>query len=108
MRFEIDKHWDKLKRISKLSEKELQEAKFKVFSQITFINEELIPAKTWLSAEKTVTDIDPDDIDFIALNKYLVGNLWTGDKRLYSGLKKKNFKRVYSTAELVTIREENE
>lgn len=104
MRHEIEKHWEKLKRISKFSESELQESRFKVFTKINFINEELIPEKTWIAAEEIVGDIDLDDSDFIALTKHLKGYLWTGDKELYNGLKRKNVKRVYNTSELITLR----
>jgi len=45
-----------------------------------------------------------DDTDFLALTKYLKGYLWTGDKELYNGLKKKNFKRIDNTAELIVFR----
>ncbi len=104
MRFEIEKHWEKLKRISKLSDSQLDEARFRIFENIHFINEELIPPKIWLIAEKISTDIDIDDTDFIALTKYLKGYLWTGDKELYNGLKIKNFKRVFTTIELSVMR----
>jgi len=40
MRFEIEKHWDKLKRISKFTDKELQESLYRLFTKIHFINEE--------------------------------------------------------------------
>lgn len=104
MRHEIEKHWAKLKRISKLSDSELREAEHKLFAKINFINEELIPTKTWLAAEELVESIDIDDLDFVALTKHLKGYLWTGDKELYSGLKRKNFKRVYNTSELMILR----
>jgi len=104
MRHEIEKHWIKLKRISKLTDSELEESRFKIFSKINFINEELIPTKTWIAAEEIVKSIDIDDSDFIALTKHLRGYLWTGDKELYNGLKKQNFKRVYNTTELITLR----
>jgi len=104
MRYEIEKHWEKLKRISKLSDSELDESRFNIFSRVNFIKEDLIPEKIWLSAEKLVSDIDIDDSDFIALTKYLKGYLWTGDKELYNGLKLKNFKRVYNSAELLSLR----
>ena len=107
MRYEIEKHWEKLKRISKLSEEELNESKYRIFSRVNFINEELIPEKTWISSEQLVFEIDQDDIDFIALTKYLKGYLWTGDKELYKGLKEKKFKRVYNTSELITKRNTN-
>jgi predicted nucleic acid-binding protein len=104
MRYEIEAHWEKLKRISKLLESELEESRFKIFVRINFINEELIPEKTWLAAEEITQDIDMDDSDFVALTKHLKGYLWTGDKELYNGLKKKNFKRIYNTAKLIAIR----
>lgn len=104
MRFEIEKHWEKLKRISKLSDKELNESQFFVFSKINFINEELIPENTWIETEKLVEDVDIDDADFLALTKHLDGFLWTGDKELYNGLKRKGFVKVYNTTELIGFR----
>lgn len=104
MQHEIDKHWGKLKRISKLSELELAEARFKVFKKINFINEELIPKKTWILAERLAANIDIDDTDFIALTKHIKGYLWTGDKKLYSALKRKHFKQIFNTSDLVSIR----
>lgn len=104
MRYEIEKHWEKLKRISKLSDTELEEARFKIYGKINFINEELIPKKTWLASEIIVADIDFDDIDFVALTKHLKGFLWTGDMELYNGLKRKKFKRVFNSAELIGLR----
>jgi len=104
MRAEIDHHWEKLKKVSKLSEAELQESKFKMFGNISFINEELVPSNIWLKSEKMVEDIDEDDIDFVALTTFLKGYLWTGDKKLYAGLKAKEFNRVYNTMDMVAIR----
>ena len=75
-----------------------------MLSRIQLINEELIPEKTWLISEALVNDIDIDDIDFVALTKHLKAYLWTGDKRLYNGLKGKKYKRVYNTAELIQLR----
>lgn len=104
MQYEIRKHWPKLKKISGLSDHELQTAYDKLLTRITFINEELIPEKIWLQSEKTVARIDPDDIDFVALTKYLKGILWTGDKRLYKKLKEQSFRTVYNTDDLLRFR----
>ncbi|MBC7382890.1 MAG: hypothetical protein H7296_07820 [Bacteroidia bacterium] len=76
-----------------------------MFTKINFINEELIPTKTWLAAEQIVAGFDVDDSDFGALTKHLKGGLWTGDKELYIGLKLKNFNRVYYTFELIALRD---
>lgn len=104
MRYEIEYHWKKLKQISKLSDVQLKESQVKIFGKIIFINEELIPEKIWISSEIITNDIDIDDLDFIALTRHLKGYLWTGDKELYNGLKKKNFNRLFNTAELFELR----
>ena len=105
MRFEIEKHWNKLLKASKLNEDELRESQYRLYKKLHFIQEELISGKMWNYAEKIVKDIDIDDIDFIALNKYLNGYLWTGDKELYNGLITKNYSKVYNTQELYGLRE---
>lgn len=104
MRYEIRKHWNKLLKISKLSEQELRTASDLMLSRLNFINEELIRKEEWLQAEKIVSDIDIDDIDFVALTKHLRGSLWTGDKSLYEGLKAKRFRTVYNTQEVFKLR----
>lgn len=104
MRFEISKHREKLKKIAKLSDEELDVSLALVFSRIHFINEELIPDETWLKAEKLVQDVDENDIDFVALTIFLKAKLWTGDKILYNGLKDRNFNKIYTTAEMIAAR----
>ncbi len=104
MRLEIRKHWTKLKRISKLSDDQLEESNFKILSKLRFINEELIPIQIWEKAEKLVSNIDIDDVDFVALADYTKGSLWTGDKVLYNGLKALKYKRVFNTQDLLEVR----
>jgi predicted nucleic acid-binding protein len=103
MRLEINKHWHKLKKISKLSEEQLHISYTQVLSKLKFINEELIPSEIWLQAEKITKDIDIDDIDFVAMVKFLKATLWTGDKVLYTGLKKIGFKKICNTHDLNLI-----
>ena len=104
MRFEIWKHWNKLKKISKLTDLELEIAYDKMLTKLTFINEELIPQTDWEKAEALVADIDLDDIDFVALTRYLKGSMWTGDKPLYEGLKTKRFRTIYNTQDMIKLR----
>ncbi len=105
MKIEITRHWGKLIKISKLSEGNLLESYIRIISKITFINEELIPKETWELAENLVNNIDPFDIDFIALSIHLKANLWTGDKVLYNGLQNINFKNILNTADLKIIKD---
>ena len=105
MRYEIQKHWERLKKISKLSEKQLQISYTHVLVKLNFINEEIIPAATWLSSEQITKGIDIDDTDFVALTTFLRATLWTGYKVLYKGLKKIDFKKIINTNELLALRE---
>jgi predicted nucleic acid-binding protein len=41
-----------------------------------------------------------DDLVFVALNEYLDKVLWTGDMKLYKGLKKKGYKKVVTFREI--------
>jgi hypothetical protein len=52
MRYEIQKHWEKLKKISKLSDEQMQVSYTQVLSKLKFINEEIIPVETWLASEQ--------------------------------------------------------
>jgi hypothetical protein len=78
-----------------LSDKQLEISYTQVLSKIKFINEEIIPAELWLASEEITKEIGIDDTDFA--EKFLKATLWTGDKVLYSGLKKRNFKKIFLT-----------
>ena len=104
MRYEIQKHWIRLQKISKLSEQQLQISYTQVISKVKFINEEIIPIEIWLTAEDITKEIDIDDTDFVALSKFLKASLWTGVKILYNGLKKIEFKRLLNTTEILALR----
>jgi len=103
MKFEISKHWDKLKKLSKLSEYQLEKSRELIYSKLHFIDEAIIPPKVWIKAEKIATNIDINDIDFIALSIFLKATLWTGDKHLYNGLEKIEFKKSIITADLFEL-----
>ena len=104
MRQEIHTHWDRMKKISKLPEEQLQISYTQVLSKLKFINEEIIPLEIWLTSENLLKAIYVDDTDFVALTTFLPARLWTGDKLLYNGLKKLNFKKVITTSELLALR----
>ena len=104
MRYEIQKHWQRLQKISKLSDEQLGVSYTQVLSKLKFINEEIIPAETWVASEKITKRIDIDDTDFVALTKFLKATLRTGDKSLYEGLKRLDFKKMINTSELLALR----
>jgi predicted nucleic acid-binding protein len=103
LRTEIRKHWERIKKISKLTDHQLEESFDSLLTKISFINEEIIPQKTWEDSEKITEDIDFDHTDFIALTKHLKAKLWTGDVELRNGLKNKGFKNVLTTTEILKL-----
>jgi len=104
MLVELRNHQDKLKKASKLSDENIEIAKYKLFKFFDFVTLEIVPEQYWIEAEKLITDIDLDDIAFVALSLYLGAYLWTGDKILYNGLKSKGFNKILSTTDLNQLR----
>ena len=100
LRTEIQRHKNKLLKLTKLTEDQLLELEDLVTQHITFIDERLIPQDILIKTEIQLKAIDPDDTVFIALAKHLEGKLWTGDLQLYNGLKAKRFKDIILTSDL--------
>lgn len=103
MCYEIEKSWKKIREHSKLPLDKLDFVYRLILSNLVFINEEMIPSEIWLEVEDITKGIDIQDSDFVALTMYLNATLWTGDKFLYNGLRKKNFKNVINTTELLAL-----
>ena len=100
LRTEINRHRNRLLKLTKLSKDELAELESLVIHNITFIDERLLPQALLKQTEILLKSIDPNDTPFVALTKHLEGKLWTGDMQLYNGLKTKRFKDILTTAEL--------
>ena len=100
MRNEIQRHRNKLLKITKLTEEQLTELEELVTKHITFIDERLISQNLLIKTEIQLKAIDSNDTVFVALAKQLEGKLWTGDLQLYNGLKAKRFKDIILTSEL--------
>jgi predicted nucleic acid-binding protein len=101
---EIDKHWEKLKRISKLDDNDILESQRLIYKNIDFIDEGQIPKIYRVQAYDLVKDIDLNDMVFVALNEYQKSILWTGDKALISGLKEIGYDRAITTDEMIKLR----
>ncbi len=101
---EIFKHYGRLSKISGMSIEQIREAEFQVCKDIVFLSEEHIKKGTWLAAEKLVADIDPKDTAYVAYSKHFRCKIWSGDKALMKGLKKKGSTNVITTEELYRLR----
>ncbi|WP_056928835.1 PIN domain-containing protein [Candidatus Symbiothrix dinenymphae] len=104
LRTEIYSHHDKLVKISQLTLEQVLESEYQIYKSITFISEEQISSENWMFASNLVSDIDPKDVVYIAYAKQFKCKLWTGDKKLMSGLANKSYRNTLSTSDLFEIR----
>jgi predicted nucleic acid-binding protein len=97
---EILEHFSKIVKLSGLTKKEIQIQLNYYFNRIKFIDISNIPKKYILDAFDIVSDIDPDDVFFVALNRYKKYQIWTSDKKLIAGLEKKGYNICITTAQI--------
>ncbi|HAQ18817.1 MAG TPA: nucleotide-binding protein [Prolixibacteraceae bacterium] len=101
LQVEIQNHFQKIKKITNLSDYEVNELTEILYTKINFISEEFIPKESLLKADELTKDVDFDDVMFVALSLHLNCKLWTGDKVLVNALVKKGFRKFISTSELM-------
>jgi predicted nucleic acid-binding protein len=104
---EIRRHIDKIRQYSGLNDDDLCELTSMIENRIFFIDEELLPLPVIAEAQEWVSGIDFDDFAFVAIASYLDGWLWTGDKKLMSGLREKGYDHVLSTSDLCNMLDED-
>jgi predicted nucleic acid-binding protein len=100
---EIFKHRVKILSLSGLKPSQFESTFHSITSRIKFIDEILLSDDIIDQAQKLTADIDENDTLFVALANYLNCQLWTGDKKLISGLRKKNYPGIFTTEELYHI-----
>jgi predicted nucleic acid-binding protein len=105
LRIEIYRHYPRLQKISGLSFEEVRESESQVCKDISFISEEQIQTSSWAFAEKLVADIDPKDTPYVAYSKQFRCKIWSGDKKLVEGLRKKGFNKFISIEDLYLLRD---
>ncbi|MEZ4884176.1 MAG: PIN domain-containing protein [Chitinophagales bacterium] len=91
---------EKIIKYSRMEEEEVLELLFLVLKKIQFVNESQISDLSFEKARELTEDIDVKDIGFVALTIELEAILWTGDKKLYRGLKAKGFENVVNLEDL--------
>lgn len=94
---EIEKHKDKIIKLSNQSEIHIDKIISILLKKIKIIDLELIPKKILSDAERLLIDIDIDDTEFVAITDYLNGKLWSGDKKLIKGLLKKGWNKFVTS-----------
>lgn len=64
-----------------------------LLENIRFFDEDAISIGSWTEAWRLCRDVDEKDVAYVALTLELQADLWTGDKELETGLRKKGFTR---------------
>ena len=103
LKTELHNHKKKMCKIAGYTEQEWEELFYLITSKIKFIDEILISDKDFGNATKAIATVDKDDILFVALANHLHTYLWTGDKKLITGLKAKGFTKVLTTEMLYQL-----
>ncbi len=104
LRYEIKDKYSKLRSIAGISIEQIMEAEYQVCKDVTFISEEQIGKKFWKEAYDLVNDIDTKDIQYVAYARQFKCKIWSGDKKLFKGLKAKGFVNIITTNDLFELR----
>jgi predicted nucleic acid-binding protein len=104
LRHEIKTKYQRLQSISGLSIERIMEAGYQVCKEITFISEEQIDPGFWNESLDLVHNVDIKDIQYVAYAKQFRCKIWSGDKKLFKGLREKEFVNLATTDELFAIR----
>lgn len=91
---EIFKYKEKILKYSRLTESELHEYLIRILERIQFTRYDVISRENRQAALELCEDIDEKDTPFIALALELDAKVWTGDKKLITGLKAKDFSKI--------------
>lgn len=100
---EITNHKEKILFLTGYSQEQFNDTFQMITGRLTFVDDILLTDDDLKKAIAQVSGIDSDDALFVALNNHLLANLWTGDKRLINGLRKKGYSRILNTDELYEI-----
>lgn len=108
---ELFKHKNKIMDFANQSEEKVLEVIYSYLKGIELVNEGHLASEIWLKAEELTNEVDKNDIAFVALTIHMENSfLWTNDKPLIKGLKRKGFERILTTNELLVklIKSSNE
>lgn len=93
---EIFKHKERIVKNAKVEdENEVYEYLNEVLQHIHFINEDFVSISNYVKAYRMCKDVDEFDTPFVALALELNAKLWSNDKILKTGLRKKGFNNFF-------------
>ncbi len=100
---ELELHKNKILNITGFTDNQFDKLLDMFFDKVSTFDEEMIPEFQYDIAYNLCQDIDEDDLFFVALSNHLNAKLWTGDKKLITGLKEKGFSQIIETKEMLEL-----
>lgn len=97
---ELSKHKRRLIQLSKLSEIEVDKTIYFFEKDFNVVSSDLFSDNILIESYELVKDVDINDLPIVAAALLTKSLLFTGDKKLYIGLKQKKFESVYNNEEL--------
>jgi predicted nucleic acid-binding protein len=101
---ELEKYRTQLLQLSGYPEDELEFVIRSITKTIDFIDLENLHADNIAKSIELTGNVDPKDAPIIALSLASQAVLWTGDKKLITGLRSKGFTQVCDTVEIQKVR----
>jgi len=93
---ELFKHKERIAAATGLDEPSLLALLHTLLQHIAFFDEDAITIGNWTEAWRLCRGVDEDDVAYVALTLELDAELWTSDRELEVGLRKKGFTRLFS------------
>lgn len=97
---EFEHHIDEIAHATGFSKKDTRRLFLAVVANIRVVEIARLSKKHIIKAAEIVRDIDPMDAPYVALHLHEGHKIWTGDKKLISGLKKKGYDICITTPQL--------
>jgi predicted nucleic acid-binding protein len=93
---ELFKHKERIAATTGLDEAGLLSLLNTLLQRIRFFEEDAISLGSWTEAWRLCRDVDENDVAYVALALELEADLWTSDRQLEAGLRKKGFSRFFT------------
>ena len=103
LKAEIKKHTPQLCVLTGFDQTQISALIDFIFSRILFYPNEVIPENIQLQADNICNSIDPKDSIYIAFSLFFQSKVWSGDKKLYEGLKSIGVDLLINTRELTIL-----
>ncbi len=97
---EINKHKLRLVKSSKLTNEEFEVLLTMIVSNVSIVPLSIIPTSVFVKALQFTASVDYDNVSFVATTLFIEGFLWTSDRPLFDGLKKKGMSAVFNNNDI--------